>query len=256
MTTHQSVAARSTSVEPGPRLPPNCSAEARAEVASPRGDVAARLAALPTGTASILLGSADPSTFGRVRAYSRQTAGRERPGRPHVGRQEILGGFTVDLAKVFEREQTLWYALGFGTNALAVNVWLGTFERDINERLGVDATAVQTDALVFAPMTPGLQQAHGRLLFGRDGRVLYEAYDNRSVFEQLRTRTLYIPDVEEPAHHAPIDVAAGRPIPLQSGSALVPGAATDANDGSERSSLQVMRLFWKPFHYGGRQARR
>ena len=101
-----------------------------------------------------------------------------------------------------------------------------------------------------------MEQAHGRLLFGRDGRVIYEGHDNRSVFEQLRTRTLYLPDVEEPAHHEPIDVVPGEPFPLQSGSALVPGASSEAGDGSERSSLQVLRLYWKPYGFGGRQARR
>lgn len=254
MSTQQQNAAQAALAAQSMRLDPNAPAPAGAT--APPADTVARLAALPTGVVAILLGSPDRRELSRVRPFSRQSTGREVPGRPHVQRQEILGGWTIDLAKVFEREETLWYALGFGTNALAINVWLGGFEREINERLGVATSAVQVDALVFPPLSPGLEQAHGRLLIGRDGRVLYEGRDNRSVFEQLQARTLYLPDVEEPAHHAPLDLVPGQVMPMQSGSALVPGASSAASNGSERSSLHVLRLSWKPFNYGGRQAKK
>ncbi len=254
MTTLQQIAASPTPAGPHSRLSPSVQSTARAAETAPLADAVARLAALPSGVVAIVLGSPDRRELFGVRPFSRQTAGRSEPGRPHVARNELLAGWTVDLAQVFAREETHWYALGFGTNALAINVWLGTHEREVTERLGAEGTAVQTDALVFPPLTPGMDQAHGRLLFARDGRVFYEGRDNRSVFEHLQARTLYLPDVEEPAFHAPIDVVPEQPLPLQSGSALVPGASSAPGEASDHSQLKVLRLVWKPYGYAPEKA--
>ena len=232
--------------------PSSCPAPAGAAAAAASvSDAGARLAALPSGVLALTVHGEGSEHLLRARPLARQSAGRAVPGRPHLGRNRLVGGWTVDLAEVFREPETEWYALGLGINALAVNVDLGTFEREQN-RLGELApglTRVQTDALIFPPLTRGVQPSHGRLLVARDGRVHFEARDNGSVFDRLGARTLLIPDLEEPEHHPPFDLESGVSVALQSGAALVPGASSGSHSAPGASSCPLLRLVWKPFDF-------
>jgi hypothetical protein len=251
MSPHQTVADSHASTGSGPRhpsLPSRHSPDAQAGVVR-------SFAALPAGVLAVQVAPATHFGGRRVQAFSRQASGREAPGRPYVQRHEAIEGWTVDLRHVFADASTLWYVLGIGTNALATNVLVGGFERAVNEELaceeeGVLPTAAQTDALIFPSLTPGLQPAHGRLLVSRDGRVLFETRDNHSVHEALQARTLYLPDPTEPEHHPPVDLPPDRPFPLQSGSALVPGAGLEA--GGADDGRAILRIAWKPFDFSDR----
>lgn len=242
---------------------PPASAPSESRPSSParlvRGDADARLAALPAGVLALTVHGSEADSLLRARPLSRQSVGRDEPGRPHLGRNRLVGGWTVDLGEVFRDPETEWYALGLGTNALAVNVDLGTHERELNRGRDLPAgrSTVQCDALVFPPLTRGMQPAHGRLVVGRDGRVLFEARDNGSVFDRLGARTLLIPDLEEPEHHPPFDLECGVSVPLQSGSALVPGGSSGSVEGLSGDVLPLLRVAWKPFDLSaGQSARR
>ena len=254
------MSARHSSIEPTPGAHGGRTPSVPSPVDLSTSDRDARLAALPSGVLALTLVGTDRRRLQFVRPFTRQSSGRRIPGRPHVGRHDLLGGWIVDLREVFAAPSTLWYALGLGTNALATSVHLGSFERSINEQLDGEAqgggTAVQHDALIFPSATKGLQQAHGHLLVHRDGRVLFEARDNGSVFDELGTRTLCFPDIEEPEHRPPVNLGPGVSVPLQSGAALVPGgpahglvAAIGGPASRSDEPAPVLRLIWKPFSY-------